>query len=181
MRRAAIANIRPKLAAAENADGRARQDRIHGELVLARTLRVCSSRKSTQFFAQAGPRVGENGDGQQRGIDRAGFADGEGADGDAAGHLHDREQRIHALERMAFDGHAEHGQQRLRGDHPGRCAAPPAPAMITSMPRDSAEWRIRPCTGCAVGGDDLTLMRDAELRQHFRRRAAWFPNRTCCP
>ena len=44
----------------------------------------------------------KNGGGQQRCVDRAGPSNGEGADGHAGWHLHDREQRIHART-SAFD------------------------------------------------------------------------------
>ena len=52
----------------------------------------------------------ENGGGEQRGVDGAGFADGQRADGDAAGHLCDGEERIEALEGFGFDGNAEDGE-----------------------------------------------------------------------
>ena len=80
----------------------------------------------------------QNRRGQQRGINGPGFADGQRADRDAAGHLRDREERIEALQRFRFDGNAQHGQTVFAAVIPGRCAAPPAPAMMTSIPRFSA-------------------------------------------
>jgi len=51
---------------------------------------------------------GEDRGAEQRGVDRAGLADRERADRNAAGHLHDRQQAIHALERLRFDRNPEH-------------------------------------------------------------------------
>ena len=78
-------------------------------------------------------------------------ADGHGADRHAARHLHDRQQRVHAVERLRLDRHAEHRHARCgRPACPGRWAAPPAPAMMTSRPSASApsansarSWGVR--------------------------------------
>ena len=54
-------------------------------------------------------------------------ADRERPDRDPGRHLGDREQRVDAGERLRLDGHAEHGQCRLRGRHArqvGRAARP---------------------------------------------------------
>ena len=59
----------------------------------------------------------ENGGGEQRGVDRARLADGERSDRHAARHLHDGEKRIHALQRIRFDRHAENGQGGHGGGH----------------------------------------------------------------
>ena len=59
---------------------------------------------------------------------------------------------------------------------PGRWAAPPAPAMITSIPRPSA-----PCgefghpVRRAVGGDDEALVGHAEAGEHLVRVAQGLP------
>ena len=65
-------------------------------------------------------RQRQHGGRQQRRIDRAGLADGERADRDAARHLHDREQRILALQRVRVHRHAEHRQRRHRCGHAGQ-------------------------------------------------------------
>ena len=65
-------------------------------------------------------------------------ADGDGRDRHAFRHLDDRQQRIESVERGALHRHADDRQHRVRRDHPGRWAAPPAPAMITSSPRPAA-------------------------------------------
>ena len=56
----------PELAAAEHADGRAREDRRSCERVLRDSFAVCSSRKCAQPLAQLRPRSREDRDGQQR-------------------------------------------------------------------------------------------------------------------
>ena len=72
------------------------------------------------FFRLPGAEVGEpggqpgiaqrqHGDREQRGIDRAGFAHGEGGDGDAAWHLHHRQQGIQSLQVFGGHGYGEHG------------------------------------------------------------------------
>ena len=90
-----------------------------------------------ELRAQARTRVGEDGYGQQPGIDRTGAADCKRPNGDAARHLDDRQQRVQALQSGALNRHAEHGHGVCAATMPGR-AAPPAPAMITSTPRASA-------------------------------------------
>ena len=64
--------------------------------------------------------------------------DRDGRDRNAARHLHDRQQRVHAVERRASHRHPDDRQHGDRGEHPGRCAAPPAPAMMTFRPRPAA-------------------------------------------
>jgi len=51
-----------------------------------------------ESFADGGILRAEDGGGEERGIDRAGLADGECADRDAAGHLRNGEERIETLE-----------------------------------------------------------------------------------
>jgi hypothetical protein len=64
---------------------------------------------------------------------------------------------------------------------PGRCAAPPAPAMITLKPSASrAAGEIVEPVGRAVGRDDARFVADA-ARRAFRRHGAWSPSRTGCP
>ena len=44
-------------------------------------------------------------------------ADGHRRHRHAGGHLHDREQRIQPVERLALDGDADHGQEGMAGHH----------------------------------------------------------------
>ena len=70
------------------------------------------------------------------GIHRARLADGQRADRHAPGHLDDREQAVEPVD-SAFDwtGTPSTGSGVIEAAMPGRCAAPPAPAMITFRPR----------------------------------------------
>src|SRR5699024_12153885 len=54
---------------------------------------------------------------QQAGV--AGSADGDGGHGHTGGHLHDRQQRVHPVEVLERDGHADHGQGGEGGEHAG--------------------------------------------------------------
>ena len=95
-------------------------------------------RETRATFRAAPDHDSQGSDSQQSGILRAGFSDGQRSHRNAAGHLHDGKQRIHALQRLALDGNAQHGHKVLAATMPGKCAAPPAPAMITCKPRASA-------------------------------------------
>ncbi len=65
---------------------------------------------------------------------------------------------------------------------PGRCAAPPAPAMITCSPRVHGGLAIVPQpVGRAVGRDDLRLVGDAQFVQNLGGLASWSASRTGCP
>ena len=83
-------------------------------------LRVWSSRNARSLSRRSGRRGRENRDGEQARVPGAGLADGERAHRHAAGHLHDREQRIEPLQRGALHRHAEHRQRW--------CARPPCRA-----------------------------------------------------
>ena len=82
----------PQLAAAEHADRRAGKDGRGQGSVSPNILCVCSARNWCSLFAQLWMVGGEDGDGQKRSVGRPRLADGERADGDAGGHLHDREE-----------------------------------------------------------------------------------------
>ena len=105
-----------------------------------RTACSCSARQAREPLAQR--RVVVRQDAQSRA--GAAFAaplvaDGQRAHRHAARHLHDRQQRVHALERAALDrARRAPGTTVCAATIPGRCAAPPAAAMITWMPRRSA-------------------------------------------
>jgi hypothetical protein len=88
------------------------------------------------FALQLGIGGREDLHGEQAGVGRARGADGERRHRDAFGHLHDGEQRVETLQRGRGDGHAEHRERpSCAAIMPGRCAAPPAPAMMTRRPR----------------------------------------------
>ena len=100
--------------------------------------------------------VREHRGGEQRGVDRARLADRQRSDRNAGGHLDDREEAIHALERLGFDRHSEHRKRGHRGGHPGqvRCAAGARdhelePALLGRM-----GIFVKPL-GRPVRGDDL--------------------------
>lgn len=78
----------------------------------------------------------EDADGEQARV--AGAADGDRGHRDPGGHLDDREERVHAVEVLERDGDADDREGVAEATIPGRWAAPPAPAMITWMPRPAA-------------------------------------------
>lgn len=108
----------------------------------------------------------EDAGGGEGGVDRPGFADGKGHDGHSGGHLHGREEAVHALESPAFDGHAENRQVRLRRCHPGEVSGS---AGRRDDDLQAAFGRrlgkLSHPAGGAVGTDDPGLVRDAKLRQ----------------
>ena len=93
-----------------------RIDAAHGRRS-SRTLRGLLGAERAQLLAQVGPRGGENRDREQAGVGGAGLADRERAHRHAARHLHDRQQRVEAVERRALHRHAEHGQHGVRRGH----------------------------------------------------------------
>ena len=78
----------------------------------------------------------------------------------------------------AFDctGTPSTGSVVLEAVMPGRWAAPPAPAMMTSMPRACARRGVfEQQVGSAVRGDHAGLVGDAELVERFGRGAHRLP------
>ena len=78
----------------------------------------------------------------------------------------------------AFDctGTPSTGSVVLEAAMPGRWAAPPAPAMITSMPRPARRDGVfEQQVGRAVRGDDLRLVGNAELVERLGRGAHRLP------
>ena len=96
---------------------------------------------------------------------------GDGGDRDAGRHLHDREQRVEPVElASAAPGTPITGSGVIDAVMPGRCAAPPAPAMITRSPRSAALAGVLDHhLGGAVRRDDAHLVRHAELDEHVDR------------
>ena len=147
-----------------------------------RRRRSGASRNAASAAAMSGSSRGQHRGGEQRRVGRAGLADRERRHGNSRRHLHDRQQRIEAVQRLRLHRHAEHRQRGLGGSMPGRCAAPPAPAMITSMPRAARrggvfEQQVRR----AMGGNDAHFVRRRRACRASRRRAASSPSRNSSP
>ena len=117
--------------------------------------------EARQPLAHALVRARDDRRGEQRRVDGAGAADRERPDRHAGRHLHDREQRVHALQRLRLDRHAEHRQRRLRRRH-ARAGAPrrrrrrsapagraPPPMAAYSKSRSGVRWAET--TRCSYG------------------------------
>ena len=118
---------------------------------------------------------------QQPGVGGAGFADRQRAHRNAARHLHDGVQAVYAAQRGALHRHTQHRHRVFAASMPGRCAAPPAPAMITSKPLAVA---------CSAKLNSLSGVRWAETTSTWkglragsglRRRTAWWPSHFSIP
>src|SRR5262245_14352519 len=131
---------------------------------------------STQLLAQIRPRVAEDGDGQQGGVNGAGPANGQRPHGDTGGHLHDGEQRIHALEGLTLDGDAEDWDKRLCRRHPRQVGRPAGPGNddFKTAPLSLAGVFAQPVRG-AMRRDDAALMRNGKLLEHVGRMTQRFP------
>lgn len=120
--------------------------------------------------------IGEDRDGEEGGVVGSGASDGEGADGDAPGHLNDGVERIDALHGVRFDGDAEDGYEGMSGDHAGEMGRA---ASTGDDNFDSALFGLAG-VGChvvwrAVGADDAAFMRDAEEVEHVVGVTHGFP------
>lgn len=125
---------------------------------------------------ESGSRGGDDRSGQERGIDRARFSDGEGAHGYAGRHLHDRKERVEALERLALHRNAKNRQARLGSGHSRQVRCPTSSGddhfqTATSRRLGIFEEQI----GRAMGGDDSAFVRDAERFEGFCRVFHGFP------
>ena len=84
------------------------------------------------------------------------------------GHLHDREQRVEALERVALHRHAQHRQRRLGRNHAWQMGGAAGARDDDLQP---AAFGLTGVVGHfvrrAMRGDDPALVRDTELRQHL--------------
>ena len=106
---------------------------------------------------------GEDADGQQPGV--AGVADRDRRDRDAGRHLHDRQQRVHAVEVLQRHRHADDRQRRDRGEHARQVGrSPGAGDDAPASPRPAASLAVgEHLVGHPVRGDDVGLEADAEL------------------
>ena len=99
------------------------------------------------------------------------------ADGDAGRHLHDREQRVEARRAPSTrPGRRARAAASSRRPCPGRCAAPPAPAMSTlEAALLGRAGVLEEQVGRAVRRDDAALVRHAELVERLRGVAHRLP------
>ena len=143
---------------------------------------VCAARNAAEPRPDASSAAGQDRRREQRRVDRAGAADRERPDRDPGGHLDDREQRVHALQRLRLDRHAEHGQRRLRRGHPGQVRRA-AGARDQHLQAALLGRRRRTRTaGRACGGPRRRAARRApRARRASRRRAASSPSRSGSP
>ncbi len=140
---------------------------------------------------------GQVGLGLQDRLRRAGSADGQDAGGQQPGvataadrrrwpryarrHLHDRQQRVEAVEIAQRTGTPITGSGVTEASMPGRCAAPPAPAMMTCSPRGGRSSRRRPCRGVS-GAPRRRASRGGSRAPRARRRlGASSPGPSRCP
>src|SRR5215472_11891539 len=106
----------------------------------------------------------EDGRGEEAGVLCAGVADGEGGDGHAAGHLHDGEERVDAVERVRLDGDAEDREAGFCGDHAGEvCGAAGSGDDDADTTRLGCSGVVEHAVRRAVRGDDLGFVGDGEL------------------
>src|SRR5690242_19568043 len=109
---------------------------------------------------------GQDRGGEQRGVDRSGFTDRNRRDRNAARHLHDRQQRIDALQRARPDRNADDRQARFRRRHAGQVrSAAGAGDQHLETARDCAARVFVQQVGRAMRGNDAGFERNAELRE----------------
>ena len=87
------------------------------------TAPVWRARQAFQRRVMTGRRQGQDGGREQGGVDRPGPADRQRAHGHAGRHLDDGIEAVQALERRAFDRHAQH-RQRWSGRRSCRAGGP---------------------------------------------------------
>src|SRR5712692_7208935 len=125
---------------------------------------------------ELGAMAAQDRHGEQRRIDGARLADGQSTHGNAAGHLHGGEKRVHALEGRALDGHAEHRQDGVGGHHARQMRGP---ARGRDDDLDAAAFGprrvLRRQGGRAMGGHDLALVGDAEAGEDLVGMAHGLP------
>ena len=108
-----------ELTAAEHANGRAGRESTRAVTGAARAGPRRQSRRDTPgACAKIGPRRRQNRNREQARVGRARGADRDRRHRNALRHLHDRQQRIEAVQRRALHRHADHGQHGVRGHHP---------------------------------------------------------------
>ena len=133
----------PQLPAAQHADGGARRESAASRQLFRANFRGLLVAKLAQLLAQRRVVIGEDRDGQQRRVVRARLSRSPSVPtGMPPGIC-----TIDSSESMPFSawlstGTPNTGSSVLAATMPGRCAAPPAPAMITCKPRACRARRI---------------------------------------
>ena len=154
-----------ELAGAENADRRAgaQDHRASASSGRSATEAVRSARQASSRDGQRLVRERQHGAGEQRRIDRAGFADRQRPDRDARRHLHDRQQAVLARQRLRRDGNAEHRQGGEGRGHAGqvRRAARAGDDDLEPLGLRALGEGDEP-VGRAMGGDDPGVVADPE-------------------
>ena len=158
MRRAAMANIRPScpLPSTPMAQpGRMGRFGAGGyscrEADRRERTRVCFGGSYSSRQAEVGVLVRQDADRQQGGILRARIADRERADGMPAGICTMDSSESTPFRMLLLDGTPSTGRMVWAATMPGRWAAPPAAAMMTSIPRRCAPLRIPPSNPVSDG------------------------------
>ena len=123
-----------------------------------------------QLVAQRRIVVGQHRHREQRGIGRAGRADGKGGHRHALGHLHDGMQRIDALQVAAGHRHAQHRHDGLGRQHAGQVRRAAGAGDDGLQPAAGRGFGIgEHVVGHAVRADHARFVRHAELGENLRR------------
>ena len=131
-----------------------------------------------EFSPQRGAFIGQDRNREQTSVLRTGSSNGEGRDGDAAGHLHNGKQRIHALKRLALNRDAEDGNRGVSGGHTWEvCSATGSGDDDFETATFSGFGEFGEQVGRAVGGDNSALVGYTEVSEDFRGGTHRFPVR----
>ncbi len=102
--------------------------------------------------------------GEQAGVHRAADPDRERADRHAGRHLHDRQERVHPLQRLRLDRHAEHREMGVRRRHAGEVCGPAGAGDDHAQAPIGGGLRVlHHQLRRAMGRHDLGLEADAEV------------------
>ena len=97
-------------------------------------------------------------------------------------HLHDRKQAVEAVQGLRLaTGTPSTGNRVMLATMPGRCAAPPAPAMMTLKPAPSAPLAKSTSRSGVRWAETIRLHAPRPGRPARRPRPSSFPSRTGCP
>jgi hypothetical protein len=103
-------------------------------------------------------------------VGRSPLADRQCPDGDALGHLHDRQKRVDTAQGRGCDWHAQHGKHRLRGDDARqRRRASGTSDEYLEPPLFRRLGPFEHALRRSVRGQDAQLVRNAEFAQHLDR------------
>ena len=114
--------------------------------------------------------------GQQRRIDRAGFADSQGGDRDTGRHLHDRQQGVDARQHCRLHRHAEHWQVGFSRTHAGQMRGATGARNNHLQATGFGFFSVlKEQVWGAMGRHHLDFIRNAELVEHLRGMAESAP------